>query len=211
MDARIEIAEIVSFRLKLPLTEVERLPVILASELELTLGRERGELLLSTPEGDRSLRFRPVGHEAVLTEIAICNDEGGCFFQRVLGPLMVRFEGDCELRLVWNVADRNTHGDFGAVTIRRGQTNHPGLSRPAQALRNALVQHRVGAGGQSASADGGGAGGGSDGQAPERTSEVPPPPTPEQLKEEADIERLLNQGRELFAEYQRLKASTAQR
>ncbi len=205
MGPRIEIAEVVSFRLKLPLTEVERLPAVLARELQLTLERERGELLVSTREGDSSLRFRPVGHDAVLTEIAICNDENGQFFQRVLGPLMVRFEGDCELRLVWNAAERNTHGDFGAVTIRRGQTNHPGLSRPAQALRNALVQHSVGPGAQAAA----GSGGGEDGRSPGPSAEVPPPPTPEQLKEEAEIERLLIQGRELFAQYQRLKASGA--
>jgi hypothetical protein len=207
MVPRIEIAEVVSFRLKLPLTEVERLPVMLAKELDLTLEREHGEVCVTAKDGDSSLRFRPVGHDAVLTEIAICNDEGGGFFQRVLGPLMVRFEGDCELRLVWNTPDRNTHGDFGAVTIRRGQTNYPGLSRPAQALRNALVQSSAGnspftseapAPSQPSQAIGA-----SGGQAAEGAGDHPQ--APENAIDEGEIERLLTRGREQFAEYQRLK------
>ncbi len=190
MDPRIEIAEVVSFRLKLPLAELERVPRETAPELQLSLSREGAEWLLESRDGDSALRFRPAGQDAVLTEIAICNDDGGAFFQRVLGPLLVRFQGDCELRLVWNIAARNTHGDFAAVTVRRGQTNYPGLSHPAQALRNALVAGPPSLG-EGPSAE------------PERAAAPPPDPNPD----EQEIERLLNKGRELFAEYQRARAA----
>ncbi len=191
MDPRIEIAEVVSFRLKLPLAELERLCSERGGEVPLSLAKERSELVLEANRGDSSLRFRKSGQDVVLTEIAICNDEGGLFFQRVLGPLLVRFHGDCELRLVWNVAERNTHGDFAAVTVRGGQTNYPGLSTPAQALRSALTSGHAGGhpGAQQAAAD----------------PQVHPP-DPVDLKLEREIDDLLAKGRELFAEYQRLKA-----
>ena len=187
MTARIEIAEVVSFRLKLPLAELERLPREVASELPLQLGRDRSEWLLEY--GDCALRFRPINGEAVLTEIAICNDDHGLFFQRVLGPLLVRFEGDCELRLVWNAPDRNTHGDFAAVTVRNGQTNYPGLSAPAQALRSALVSGSV----PGAKA------------APKNELAVVEEPIDEATLKEVDA--LLQKAREQFAEYQRRKSN----
>lgn len=190
MHTRIEIAEVVSFRLKLPQAELERLCSEREGEVPLSLARDRAELVLEATRGDSSLRFRKSDQDAVLTEIAICNDEGGLFFQRVLGPLLVRFQGDCELRLVWNVAERNTHGDFAAVTVRQGQTNYPGLSTPAQALRSALAAGHSGhPGAQQAAAD------------PHLR-----PPDPVDLKLEREIDDLLARGRELFAEYQRLKA-----
>jgi hypothetical protein len=189
MDPRIEIAEVVSFRLKLPQAELERLCSERGGEVPLSLARDRMELVLEATRGDSSLRFRKSGQDAVLAEIAICNDEGGLFFQRVLGPLLVRFRGDCELRLVWNVAERNTHGHFAAVTVRQGQTNYPGLSTPAQALRSTLTAGPA--------AHPGGEQAGAEAQAGS------PDPVDEKL--EREIDELLSKGRALFAEYQRLK------
>jgi len=188
MDPRIEIAEVVSFRLKLPLAELERLCSERGAEVPLSLARGRGELVLEATRGDSSLRFRKSGQDAVLTEIAICNDEGGLFFQRVLGPLLVRFRGDCELRLVWNVAERNTHGHFAAVTVRQGQTNYPGLSPPAQALRSTLTAAH--SSGQQAAVN------------PQESL-----PDPVDTKLEREVDDLLSKGRAWFAEYQRLKTA----
>lgn len=129
MQSRIEIAEVVSFRLKVGRKDLELLPEELAPELQLTLEEEGVEWILATEHGDCHLRFRTIGKDAVLTEIAICNDEGGLFFQKVLGALMVKFGGDLHARITWNQTEWNTHGDHAEVRIARGSTTWPGLGR----------------------------------------------------------------------------------
>ncbi|MBI3183670.1 MAG: hypothetical protein HYZ28_16150 [Myxococcales bacterium] len=128
MIPRIETAEVLSFRLKVPPQELERLPAELGAELGLCLEPDDGELLLCREEADSYLRFRPIGAEAMLTEIFLCNDERGVFFHRVLGALMVRHGGDLRIRLSWNTPERNSHGDYAEVRISRGATTYPGLA-----------------------------------------------------------------------------------
>src|SRR5690242_16079305 len=103
MSPRIEIAEVLSFRLKVPRRELEALPDTVAGGLNLTVAVEKSELVVSAVDAESYLRFRAIGAEAMLTEIALSKDERGAFFQRVLGPLMVRFLGDLHLKLTWNV------------------------------------------------------------------------------------------------------------
>lgn len=182
MTPRIEIAEILSFKLKVPRADLEALPGNTAG-LKLALAIEDNDLLLSALDNDSSLRFRSIGTEVILTEIALQHDERGQFFQKVLGPLMVRFGGDLHARLSWNDMERNSHGDYAEVRISRGQTTYPGLSA-APLL--------------SADASGG---------AVETTpSSEGEPPSPEPLtKDEQEIFRLLEKARAHWAEYQRLK------
>lgn len=128
MAARIDSAEVVSFRLKVPRIELERLPHgAVGQELHVELTLEDGELVLAPHDGESFARFRPIGPEAVLTEVFVASDPGGDFFLRVLGPLVVRFAGDLEIRIVWNVPERNQNGDHALVKITRGMTDYPGL------------------------------------------------------------------------------------
>ena len=139
MSPRVETAEILSFRLKVPLAELEGLPDQLGKELTLSVEADGPELVLTMDEADSYLRFRPIGPEAMLTEIFLCNDERALFFQRVLGALMVRYGGDLHVRLTWNTPERNSHGDFAEVKILRGSTTYPGLANALAALPPPLV------------------------------------------------------------------------
>ncbi|MFZ5470363.1 MAG: hypothetical protein ACOZIN_13080 [Myxococcota bacterium] len=127
MKPRIETAEVLSFRLKVPPEEIRRLPQQVR-ELRLTVDTDEGDFMVSVEDADSYLRFRPIGAEAMLTEIFLNNDERGHFFQNVLGALMVRFGGDLHIRLAWNTPERNAHGDFTEVLIARGVTTYPGLT-----------------------------------------------------------------------------------
>lgn len=153
MAPRIETAEFVSFRLKVPRLELERLPNgALGEELGLQLVNEDGELTITTTESDSFLRFRPIGAEAMLTEIYVAQDVRGDFLLRVLGQLMVRFAGDMQARVIWNVPERNANGDHAEVKVTRGMSDYPGLGHvpltepearagagaPSAALRNTL-------------------------------------------------------------------------
>lgn len=195
MVSRIEIAEVVSFRLRVPRGAIERLVDSLRGELQLSLNQENDELVLEHGTGESFLRFRPSHDEAVLTEVAICNDERGLFFQRVLGDLVSRYEGDLHVRLVWNDSDRNTHGGFAEAIVQRGRSNYPGFSRTAQALRNTLVA-------ASADVSGGDPFSSEPAELPFETSKAG-----SELADE--IEQLLEKGRQYFAEYQRLKSEHA--
>lgn len=128
VSARIDTVEVVSYRLKVPRLELERLPHgELGQELGLELLSKDGELLILGEGGNTFLRFRPMGAEAKLIEIFLVHDPNGDFFLRVLGPLMVRFAGDLVARLIWNVPERNVNGDHAEVRITRGMTDYPGL------------------------------------------------------------------------------------
>jgi hypothetical protein len=130
MAPRIDSAEIVTFRLKVPRLELDRLPNgALGEEQGLQLVNEDGELTLTSSETDSFLRFRPIGAEAILTEIFLSRDPRGDFLLRVLGPLMVRFAGDLVARVIWNVPERNVNGDHAEVKITRGMTDYPGLAQ----------------------------------------------------------------------------------
>jgi hypothetical protein len=189
MAPRIESAEVVSFRLKVPRLELERLQKSeVGQDLALTLTQEGVDLLLAPSEGESHLRFRPIGAEAILTDVFLLHDAQGGFLLRVLGPLMVRFAGDLELQVVWSVPERNSEGAFALVTITRGITDYPGLGSPpstgasptadaqaATALRNTLR-----AGGEELAEHG---------------------PT----AEEREVLELLQRAREQYQEYLRLK------
>lgn len=179
MTPRIESAEVVTFRLKVPRTELEALPQAAAiAGIKLALAVEEKDLILSVVEGDSLLRFRSIGADVVLTEVELKNDARGLFFHKVLGTLMVRFGGDLHVRLVWNTAERNSHGSHAEVKIARGSTTYPGLgSSPFASL---------------------GSEGGVEGS-PE--DEAAHEPTPEEL----EVKKLLEKAQNHWAEYQKLK------
>lgn len=191
MSARIESAEVVSFRLKVPRLELERLPHgELGQELGLQLTSEDGELMVSAQDGESFLRFRPIGAEAMLSEVFLARDANGDFFLRVLGPLMVRFAGDLVARVIWNIPERNSQGDHAEVKITRGMTDYPGIGHvpltEAEARAGAghspqPLRNELRAGG-------------------EELGEVEPSP------EEREVKELLARARSQYEEYLRLKA-----
>ncbi len=188
MQSRIEIAEIVAFRLKVGRKDLALLPEELASELRLTLEENGAELQLSTESGDCHLRFRSIGTDAVLTEIAIVNDAKGLFFQKVLGALMVKHGGDLHARVSWNVPEWNTHGDHAEIRISKGATTYPGLGK------NQLLP----------SPDTHAALGGAGPKAAEADDEGPLPP------ELSEVAELLAKAKHHWDEYQRLKANRSE-
>lgn len=187
MSPRIETAEVLSFRLKVPPGVLSRLPQELKDELALAVEQEEGEVVVSAQESDSYIRFRPIGSEAILTEVFLARDERGLFFQRVLGALMVRHGGDLHIRLTWNTPERNSHGDFAEVRITRGATTYPGLSSVLPALPSPMAaEARQGQGIATA----------------EDEAEL------ESLSpQEREIQELLARARAHWAEYQRLKAA----
>jgi hypothetical protein len=191
MSLRIEVAEVVSFRLKVPRAVLQRLPQELEGEVPLSLTVEEGELVLSDADADSFLRFRPMGRDVVLTDAAILNDVRGRFFRQVFGALVVRFGGDLEARLVWSDESRNADTAWTDVRVERGTTHFPGLSTAVSANRLAVA----------ASADSLFGAGGS----PEAEGEPLGPDSP--LAAEADeVALLLLRAEEAWLEYQRLKA-----
>jgi hypothetical protein len=180
---RIETAEVLSFRLKVPPSGLQRLAEGLKPSLGVQLEPEESELVLSMGDGDSYLRFRPIGAEAILTEVCLSKDEEGVFFHRVLGTLMVEYGGDLHLRLTWNTPERNLQGDHAEVRIIRGATSYPGLRATAE------VTAGGGAGGDGVSVESSG----SDRERP-----------PSQLEKE--VNEILDRARKHWEEYQRLKA-----
>jgi hypothetical protein len=186
MRPRIEIAEVVSFRLALPRRALERLVEELSSEMELSLEPDGADLVLQQVGGDSSLRFTPAGAGLALTEILVCNDEAGRFFSRVLARLMTDHQGDLEVKVVWNVPERNTEGAHATVHLVGGKMK--GTSPASHALRNTLV-----AGAPVAGLQPGGQGSPAAVAGPKDT-------------DDEEVARLLEKGRTAWAEYQRLKA-----
>lgn len=195
MSLRIEVAELLSFRLKLPKRALQQaLEHGPGSPLSLT--REDGDLVLSDSEADSFLRFRAIGEEVVLTDAALLNDPNGRFF-RVLGALIIGHGGDLAAQLVWSDDSRNADDAWTQVRIERGETSHPALSvqRVQNRLRelppaegSARNELRVDAGaveGLHAAAEAGDA----------RDAEA------------EELARLLLQAEQAWAEYQRLKAN----
>ena len=126
---RIESAETVSFRLKLPRSELERLAgAHLGPKLGIELTADREDLLLGAVGGESYLRFRPSGAEATLTDLCLFHDERAIFFHRIIGPLMILYKGDVHLRLVWNIETRNGPGHYSEVKILEGMTSYPDFS-----------------------------------------------------------------------------------
>ncbi|MHB8879015.1 MAG: hypothetical protein ACYC8T_35385, partial [Myxococcaceae bacterium] len=106
MPLRIETAEVLSYRLKVPAAELLRLPVLVSGELPLSVEDDDGETVVSVADADSYLRFKAIGPEAMLTEVFLCNDAGGLFFERVILALMVKHGGDLHARLVWSAPER---------------------------------------------------------------------------------------------------------
>ena len=181
MPDRIELADIISFRLRVPDGVLERLVEELKPELSLELVRQGVDVLLSQVGASCFLLFRPVEGGLVLREVVISQDVHGLFFQQVLGVLMVEHGGDLEARLEWNVPrqEERTH-----VSIERGVTSYPGLSAAVQALRSSL-QAAPDPGGAAATAG-------------EAVEELSP--------EDKELERLLERARASWEEYLRLKS-----
>lgn len=187
MGARIEVVEVLSFRLRVPRRALDKLPAELKSELGLRLSpSEDGTLLLGQEDEDSFLRFRLTGDAAELSEIAIANDEGGTFFQAVLGSLMVRFAGDLRVRLVFDPDGTESGEPWAEVRIEKGRTSYPGLATQAAA---ANLSH--------AASHGGSVGPSDDEAAPDEDA----PPSPE----EEELAQLLRKADSAWQEYQRLK------
>lgn len=188
MRPRIEIAEVVSFRLTVPYSALEQAAGDTPSEL--SLEQDGADVVLKQADGDCSLRFAPVGEELVLTEVMICNDEGGAFFSRVLGRLLADHSGDLEAKLVWSQASRNTQGSHANVVFRRGRAVPQPAPAPSAAnvLRDAVL-----------------AGGDPQGELAgvQAASDQAHP-------DEEEIRRLLARAKEHWTEYQRLKTAREQ-
>jgi hypothetical protein len=179
---RIESVEAISFRLKVPLAELENLALTpRVKELGLTLEYDGTDLMLGGLLSDCSLRFRPIGTEAMLSEITLVRDEAGRFYERVLLALAARFHGDLHLRVVWSDSERNTEGAWAEVKISRGvaEGSSPAYSPGAVSSGTAGAEQV---------------------EAAEPESEAPVTP------EEQEIQELLNRARASWDEYQKLKA-----
>lgn len=185
MGARIEVVEVLSFRLQVPRRALERLPRELQAELSLRLApSEDGSLVLGQEDEDSFLRFRVDEDAAELTEICIANDEGGTFFQTVLGGLMVRYAGDLRVRLVFDPSAPEPGEPWAEVRIDRGRTAYPGLATQSAASNLAHAANDGGA--VSASED-------------EAADDAPPSP------EDLELMQLLRKAEDSWKEYQRLK------
>jgi hypothetical protein len=154
----------------------------LGKQLGLALEYDGNELVLGCTLSDCSLRFRPIGSDAMLSEIAIVRDEAGSFFQGVLMPLAARFRGDLHVRVIWNESEKNTQGNWAEVKVSRGaaEDGPPAYAPPPVSS---------GPGGEQV--------------------EPPEPPDPEAAlsPEESEIRDLLEKAREHWNEYQRLKGA----
>ena len=186
MRPRLEVAELLSFRLRLP---KEALDEVLSppGDTFLTLSREGPDLVLADSGADSFLRFKQVKEELVLTDVALLNDPRARFL-KVLAALMIRFEGDLEAQLVWSDAQRNTVEGWTDLRVNRGQTEHPALAVPR--LQNQLRQVP-----EALSPDGGGA-----------LFAEAEGPAPDEAEE---IARLLVRAEAAWSEYQRLKNERA--
>jgi hypothetical protein len=183
MKPRIESVEVISFRLKVPLGELERLAESeRGRELGLTLEYDGTELVLACVATDCALRFRPIGTEAMLSEVSVVRDEAGFFFERVLIALAARFRGDLQLRVVWNDSERNTHGNWAEVKIVHGQ---PEGGSPVYAPSS------ISSGAEGA----------------EQVESSEPDSEPPVAGDEQEISELLAKARAHWDEYQRLKAA----
>jgi len=192
MRPRIEIAEVVSFRLTLPYAALEQMTADLSGDLPLALEEDGADVVLKLADGDCALRFAPVGEELVLTEVLICNDEAGAFFARVLARLLTEHDGDMEAKLVWSLASRNTHGTHAPVMYRRGRAvpqppPRPGTRSPANVLRDAVLS-------------------GGDPQGELAEVQTAADQTAASDVEE-EVRRLLARAKDAWAEYQRLKSA----
>lgn len=178
MAARIESAEVLSFRLKVPPGELQRLPESLAGELKLSIENEGAELVVTQQDADSYLRFRPIGAEAMLSEIYLCNDDDGLFFRLVLVELMTRFSGDLHVRLNWSEPSRNVNGDHAEVRIVRGTTTYSDVTGSAAAA----------------------------GQASELALEADTASGVPVVRADPEVQQLLDKAKAHWEEYQRLKS-----
>ena len=200
MGSRIEVVEVVSFRLEVPRLVLERLVNDLKPELPVRLERQNGRWVLSHVGQKSYLRFEPGVDSVELTDVVIHNDPAGVFFHAVLGSLMIRFHGDLEARVIFDPTDENVSESWTEVVIRRGNTSYPDLSTRAAAARLAPAAQHGGA--LTGSLDGR-SDEGSGPPVPEETAADPEPPL---TAEEEELSRILNQAESSWSEYQRLKS-----
>jgi hypothetical protein len=121
-----------SFHLEVPATDFEFLPRRLGCSLQ----RSGRSLVLSTEQAGCSLSFEVDGPLALLTQVSVEDDVQGRFTQRVLGQLMIDYEGDLDADTSW-VPER---ADL-LLVVRAGESTHPLLARlrGAQEPRGGMV------------------------------------------------------------------------
>ncbi|WP_224364019.1 hypothetical protein [Hyalangium versicolor] len=193
MGSRIETVEVLSFRLELPRHALERLPGELGSAVPVRLERdEDGTLILEQQGQDSFLRFHLEADAAELVEICVSQDTQGAFFQKVLGALMVRFQGDLRARVVFDPRDNTSKEPWVEVSVENGRTSWPGLATQSAAVR---LAH--------AAAEGGSVG--ASGEGGEQPPEEP------LTAEEEELSRLLARAESEWQEYQRLKRQRMQK
>ncbi len=178
MSTRIEVVELLSFKLTVPRETLELLPEELDTECKLVVEREDGELVLAEKSGDSFLRFRELKDNVSMSGALICNDTEGRFFRQVLCGLVMRYGGDLEARIMWNDASLNSAGEYAELRLKGGKA----LPSPrGNQLRGGTVAELAPKGDAAAAA---------------------PAVDPEIL----EIEKLLDRADREWAEYQRLKA-----
>jgi len=190
MAPRIQFAEVLSFRLHVPIQALERLTHDLRNELPLTVVEDTNGIKLSHEDAESFLRFRPRAEDAVLVEVVLSNDEQGLFFQRVVQTLLAQYQGDLQAKLVWDTKEKNTQGTHALVNVRRGVMQSSGSARATTALRNTLVAAGDGGEGEGDPFD-------------NRAGQESLPSADEDLLSE--VEKLLARGKAHWDEYQKLK------
>lgn len=138
MSTRIEVVELLSFKLVVPRETLEQLPKELDTEVKLVVEREDGELVLAEHKGDSFLRFREIKDQVAMSGALICNDSEGRFFREVLCALLMRFGGDMDARIMWNDAALNTAGDYAELRMRAGKPQP--MRKVAQNVLRAAVE-----------------------------------------------------------------------
>jgi hypothetical protein len=169
-----------------PLAALERLGDD-AGDLELELETREGRIEVRCKES--LLAFRPAEQQATLEEVRLSADRGGAFFHRVVSELMARFAGDLHVKLTWSGPLRPQTAGLAEVRIERGATRYPSLK-----MKNVVSLLRSSAEPTfepSPTAEAGAPSGAGEPSAPGDAAED-------------EIEKLLERGRQQFAEYQRL-------
>lgn len=139
MSTRIEVVELLSFKLSVPREILERLPEELDTACRLVVEREDGELVLAEKSGDSFVRFRENKEQVGMSGALICNDLEGKFFREVLCALLMRYGGDIEARVMWNDPSLNSAGDYAELSIKGGRVMPSAAARAASNVLRAAA------------------------------------------------------------------------
>jgi len=119
MGPRLASLDVSSMSLEIPLPDFDLLP----SQLGCSLLRGRGRLVLAPDRPGCTLTFDVEPDRALLSRLALQDDEDGRFMREVVGALFVAYQGDLEAELHWT--DGLTQPP---LRVLGGETDHPLLT-----------------------------------------------------------------------------------